>query len=64
MYIIHVATSKRESYTLCQTDFSLISCFHCDVNEILALLGCYTAQIVVTNVLGKPIGPIFKSQAV
>jgi len=27
------------------------------VNEILALLGCYTAWIVVSDVSGKAVGP-------
>jgi hypothetical protein len=42
---------------------SVISGFRCDVHEIFALLGCYTALILLVNdVLGQHIGPIFKGQ--
>jgi len=42
------------------------SVFRRSVNDVFALLGCYTASIgsQVTDVSGQPIGPIFKSQAV
>jgi hypothetical protein len=41
----------------------VISGFRRGLNEIFAFLGCYTAYIVVIDVSGQPIGPIFNGQA-
>jgi len=42
-----------------------ISGFSRSVNKLFALLGCHTAlTLLVTDVLGQAIGPIFKDQAV
>jgi len=40
----------------------IISGFCHNVNKIFTLLGCYTVQVLVTNVSRQPIGPIYKGQ--
>jgi hypothetical protein len=49
---------------LCGGVLSTISNVHCGVIEVLALLGCYMAQVgLATNLAGQPIIPILKGQA-
>ena len=40
----------------------VISAYHRSVNEIFALLGRWQHRLVVTDVSGQPIGPMFKGQ--